>query len=78
MTQWLRLAAAPAFVFMALSTLVLDNDAPNALCSPGSGSVFSGMAPMYLLMAVFHLAPWLKLMPWRQTKPDSFPASQSS
>jgi hypothetical protein len=79
MTQWLRLAAAPAFTVMALSMLVPDNGAPPAVCSTASSSVFGGMATMYLLMAVFHLPPWLKLVSRRGNvvKRDSFPASQS-
>lgn len=62
MAKWLRLAAAPTFTIMALSTVILDSGAPSTLCTaPGSLSL-NGMAPMYLLMALFHLAPWLKLM----------------
>jgi hypothetical protein len=60
--RWLYLAAAPTFAVMALSTIVLDSGPPNALCGGAGGSALTGMAPMYLLMALFHLAPWLKLM----------------
>ena len=31
--KWLRYAAAPTFAVMALLTVVLDSDLPNALCS---------------------------------------------
>ncbi|MBL6618186.1 MAG: hypothetical protein ISP45_29540 [Reyranella sp.] len=53
----LSLAAAPTFATMAL--LEAAGGGPlGMLCS---SSPWTGMAPMYLLMAVFHLAPWLRL-----------------
>jgi hypothetical protein len=66
MAKWLRLAAAPTFAVMALLTVVFDSGLPNALCSAAGGSGLSGMAPMYLLMGVFHSAPWLKLISRRR------------
>jgi hypothetical protein len=70
MAKWLRLAAAPSFAIMALLTVALDSGLPSVLCSADSPWP-GGMAPMYLLMAVFHLPPWLNLisrrrnLPWR-------------
>ena len=60
----LHLAAAPTFATMALLTGVLGS--ADALCSTTSASPLGGMVPMYLLMSVFHLAPWLKLIASRQ------------
>ena len=60
--RFLHLAASPTFALMALSTFVLDSGGQGALCAAVGGSGFNGMAPMYLLMALFHLAAWLKLM----------------
>ena len=72
MTRWLHFAAAPTFAAMALSTLVLDSAAPNALCAATGGAFLNGMAPMYFLMAVFHLTPWLKLLPRRSSDATLF------
>jgi len=57
----LYLAATPAFAVMALIT-GLSDDPMSRLCSIDSGSLLSGMLPMYLLMSVLHSPPWLKLI----------------
>jgi hypothetical protein len=59
----LHLAAAPTIATMALLTGVLGS--ADALCSTASASPLGGMVPMYLLMSVFHSAPWLKLIAGR-------------
>jgi hypothetical protein len=60
--EWLHLAAAPSFAIMAL-TGILGESQPGLLCSAAQhASPLSGMATMYLLMSVFHAAPWLKLI----------------
>jgi hypothetical protein len=62
-TDWLRLAAAPTFAIMALVTAVPGGGPADMLCSAAhAASPLSGMVPMYLLMSVFHTAPWLKLI----------------
>jgi hypothetical protein len=60
--KWLRFAAAPTFAIMALLTIVLDNGLPTTFCAEAGSLWPGGMAPMYLLMAAFHLVPWLKLI----------------
>lgn len=59
MAEWLCLVATPTFAAMALLTATTGAD---MICTavPGVFPV-GGMAPMYALMSVFHLAPWLKL-----------------
>ena len=59
--DWLSLAAAPTFAFMALLTVL--GGGPDGLCSAGhDASPLTGMVAMYLLMSAFHSAPWLKLL----------------
>lgn len=55
----LALAAAPTFLLMALVTAIGGNSREALLCGEMGASPLGGMAPMYLLMAAFHLAPWL-------------------
>jgi hypothetical protein len=53
--DWLALAAAPVFATMAVAAA----GQPDVLCAtamPGPNA----MALMYALMALFHLAPWLR------------------
>ncbi|MBB3656849.1 hypothetical protein FHX15_002077 [Rhizobium sp. BK650] len=61
----LSFAAAPTFGVMAV--LSASGPAADMICSMGGmpmdeASVFSGMMPMYLLMTLFHVGPWLRLM----------------
>lgn len=74
--RFLTLAASPAFATMALITGVLDAGSPDVLCAATQhASSLSGMVPMYLLMSIFHTAPWLKLIaaPRRSREPPSRP-----
>ena len=65
--DWLGLAATPAFALMALLASVPGHSAADLICSTAhGGSVLTGMVPMYLLMATFHSAPWLKLVASRR------------
>lgn len=58
----LSFGAAPAFAVMAVLT-GLPGDAMPVTCLGGAGGSFlAGMTWMYVLMSVFHLPPWLKLV----------------
>jgi hypothetical protein len=68
----LHLAAAPTFAVMALVIGVFGANAMDEMCGiagmPGMSSPLDSMASMYLLMAAFHLPPWLKLIALRRAK----------
>lgn len=61
-SRLLCLAATPVFAAMALATR--GGEMPG-MDMPGSP--LNGMALMYLLMAVFHASPWLKLFSNRRS-----------
>lgn len=59
----LSLAAAPILAVMALLTAVLGGDPALMLCGGSASSPLGGMAFMYGLMSLFHLVPWIGLIP---------------
>jgi hypothetical protein len=61
-SDYLHLAAAPTFVIMALLTGAIAHP-DDVLCSAAHDvSPLTGMVAMYVLMSIFHLPPWLKLL----------------
>lgn len=55
----LALAASPTFAAMALLTGLRGGPA-EVLCAATPASPLNGMVAMYLLMSVFHAAPWVR------------------
>jgi hypothetical protein len=51
---------------MALLTAVPGGGSAAMLCSASHGLSLGGMVPMYLLMAAFHAAAWLRLVSERK------------
>jgi hypothetical protein len=65
-TRWLHFAAAPTFAAMALAT---------SIAGSGMGaSSLDGMTTMYVLMSVFHCAPWLRLAAARRSRARAYPS----
>lgn len=58
----LALAATPTFAAMALLTAQASQGPMAMLCGPAHGFPPTGMTAMYLLMSLFHSAPWLRLI----------------
>jgi hypothetical protein len=56
----LHLAATPTFAIMAVLASVAGSGSQDSLCSAAGASPLTGMVPMYLLMSLFHSAPWLR------------------
>lgn len=71
----LGLAAAPTFALMAWISAV---GAPGmTMCSAASAfAPINDMALMYVLMSLFHLSPWMKLLSARSQRPNT-PVTQT-
>jgi len=68
--RWLGFAATPTFAMMAWFSAM--STPGMALCSAVSPLLpISDMTLMYLLMSLFHLSPWLKLISHRLASPHS-------
>jgi hypothetical protein len=60
--SWLGFAASPTFAVMAVWT-GFSPGLSDMLCIRSHGGLpLDGMAAMYALMSLFHLAPWLSLL----------------
>jgi hypothetical protein len=72
LSSGLRFAATPTFAVMALlAGLPGDGGPAEILClTADHASPFGGMVPMYLLMSLFHLTPWLRLIARRSGGAD--------
>jgi hypothetical protein len=71
---WLGLAASPSFALMAW---ISGNDVETMMGSSAHGMLpIGGMAWMYLLMSLFHVSPWLKVVSGL-TRPPIQPTPQT-
>ena len=57
----LTLAATPTFAVMAVLSGIPGDGHTGVHGMAGHGSPLTGMVTMYVLMSVFHAAPWLRL-----------------
>lgn len=67
LVAWLRIAATPTFAAMAVVCQATAGHNMLPICGMGA-PVLAGMAPMYLLMSLFHSPPWLKLAGKRMSR----------
>ena len=63
--DWLCLLATPTFAIMALIS-ALTGGTDMTCMGMQDASPLSGMAVMYGLMSVFHLAPWVRVIAGRR------------
>ena len=76
--HWLSLAAAPTFAALALLNGAFAAGQPSPLCAAAPGAWPVGdMGLMYLLMSVFHTAPWLRLLAARRNARDASPVART-
>lgn len=75
--EWLSLMAAPAFAIMALLTAAHGGPSDILSSAAHEGSPLSGMTLMYVLMSVFHSAPWLRLIASRRAAEREIRANAS-
>ncbi len=58
--SWIGFAASPTFALMAW---ISANDMQGMICASDPDILpIGGMAFMYLLMSVFHLSPWVRIV----------------
>ncbi|MBE1208342.1 hypothetical protein [Aminobacter carboxidus] len=68
--DWLGLAVAPTCALMASISAV--GSPAMTMCSAASAfAPINDMALMYVLMSLFHLSPWMKLLSARSRRPDT-------
>ena len=70
---FLGIAAAPSFAAIAVLTTLRGGDRMGTICGLEPSSL-GGMVPMYLLMSVFHSAPWMKLIGERWGRQRTVPS----
>jgi hypothetical protein len=63
----MALAATPTFAAMAVWSIAGGREPATMICSASPASPLDAMTVMYLLMSVFHIAPWLRLASRRRT-----------
>jgi hypothetical protein len=63
-----RLADAPTFAIMALLTAVVGTPKDLLCATAHDSSPLTGMVAMYVLMSIFHLLPWLRLIASRRNR----------
>ena len=60
--RFLSLAPTPTFALLALLSSSQESSLQSLICAAGHSSPMPGMVSMYLLMSVFHSAPWIRMI----------------